>query len=91
MNVRAKEHFVLNLERGANYGGHPECAGSHFSAVLLDYDKDGNEHRRLVERELPGALTWLPGETKRNLPDVIGKSPVLRRAVARGILFVVQD
>jgi len=90
MNIKSKKLFVLNLERGVVYD-HPECQGSRFSAVLTDYDKEGNEVARQIVKDLPGSLTWLPGETKRGLPDNLRSHPVLQRALARGMLSVVLD
>lgn len=86
----SRTSFVLNLARGVDYGDHPECKGSRFEMAQSVELPDGSVGSKLHKKSLPGALTWLAGETKEDLPDHIKKIEQFKRAVATRILLVVQ-
>ena len=90
MDVKANKLFTLNLEHGVDYGAHPDCCDSHFSAVLTDYDRDGNVQARQIKKRLPGSLSWLPGEVKRGLPEVLLQNKTFKRALFKGTLAIIK-
>ena len=78
--------FTLNLERGVDYG-RPELAPSEVVSAVPVALADGKTGVQEIARQLPGSLTWGPGETLE-VPETILANHDFKRAVPR-ILIVV--
>lgn len=73
---------VVNLERGVDYG-HPDLAPTR---ITLEQAVEGGVE--ITERELPGSVTWLPGERRSGLPARLAEAPAFRDLVRAGKLRI---
>lgn len=90
--------FVLNLlaktkvppRKGDEAGPY---APTKFSMETTVEPRAGREAEgaKLVEKLLPASITWLPGETKKDLPEGITEIEEFKRAKARRQLVVVEE
>lgn len=75
--------FVLNLPAHLTLDpqAYPDLQPTDFAASLPEVDSTGSViGYRAIERKLPAAITWLPGEEKAGLPNELGQIPEFRRA-----------
>ena len=87
---KSRAMFTLNLEKGVNYDD-DRFASTTQTLHLSDHAPDGTVGTRIVEKELPGSVTWLAGETKSKLPSKLEELADFKRACATGILLVVEQ
>ena len=85
---RSRTLFTLNLAKGVDYG---DGYGPTTETLrLTDHAPDGTIGQRVIEKELPGNITWLGGETKSKLPEALRDHPDFLRACETGILLMVE-
>ncbi len=84
---KSRRPFEVNLHAGVDYGFEH---GSEFSMEQETTLDDGTKGTLLIERTLPGSLSFAPGETREGLPDAILRIHEFRAARDAGILRVVQ-
>ncbi len=87
---KQKVLFVLQLPAGFE-SEHPECQGSKFTMHQAVELPEGGSGVRVIERELPGSITWLPGESKDGLPLELSQIPEFKSARDAGKLIVIQQ
>lgn len=85
---KSRQLFVLNLPQGIDYEGHPAGEPTEGSYTLATTTPDGEVGTSLVQKKLPGSLTWLAGEVKGKLPVGLGLIPEFKAACDAGILVV---
>jgi hypothetical protein len=82
----ARTGFVVNLLPGCDYGdAHPTISVSRTEVVVTP-DGPGT---KTTERELPGSISWLAGETL-DVHENVREIPAVKRALAAGALRVIQ-
>jgi hypothetical protein len=85
---RSRTLYMVNLQRGVDYGNDARCAGSHFKMTVPVVLEDGKVAKRVVEKDLPGCLIWLPGEVKYGLPDAVSNIEQVKNAMPRTLIQV---
>lgn len=69
----------------------PHLVPTDFSMETTVLPTDGQEGgTRLVEKKIPQALTWLPGEERADLPEGLGELFDFKRALNQRKLSVIQ-
>lgn len=95
LNVKNNQRvlFVLNLPAGTALDPkrYPDLQPKPFEATFVELPKgDAPGGLRVIEKNLPAAITWLPGEEKVGLPEMLGTLPEFQRARLARKLIVVQ-
>lgn len=85
---KGRTEFTVNLRRGADYGRDTRFRDSTMRMVRPVELPTGEKGLERIERDLPGSLMWLPGETKRGLPDAVMEIPEVRRAMFKTLVVV---
>lgn len=84
---KSKLIFVLNVMKGVDYR-HPDLAPSTVDMAIPAQTPAGEPGHRIVQKELPASITWLPGEVKSGLPDELADIEEFRTARRAGTLKV---
>jgi len=81
---RTKQIQVFNVpcRIGCNGEG---CLCTEVTIQLAAVDADGTRGVRVIDRRLPGSVTFLAGEN-REVPAFVASSPDVKRAIDRGAL-----
>jgi len=80
--------FVLNLTRGGDYG--PDFLPTRIPFDSVETDQGGNVvgvRKRVLAQ--PASITWLPGETREDIPASVRVTTDFRKAESVGSLRVV--
>lgn len=85
---KSRTEFTINLRRGGDYGADPRFRTSTMRMARPVELPTGEKGLERIERELPGSLTWLPGQTQRALPDAVMEIPEVRRAMFNTLIVV---
>lgn len=88
---KSKQLFTLNLPKGLDYGNLAAAKPTEATFKMAAVTPDGDVGVKEVTKLLPGALTWLAGETKHQLPVALGAIPEFKAACDAGILVVVHS
>ncbi len=80
---------VYNLD--TPFFRHKQWGATRVTSTTFEEHRDGRRLPREVHRSLPGSITLLAGESRKDLPDQIQAVPAIRKAISRGYLSVVKQ
>ena len=86
---KTKKIKVFNLD--TPFFRHKQWGATRVTSIAFEEHRDGRRLPREVHRSLPGSITLLAGESRKDLPDQIQAVPAIRKAISRGYLDVVKQ
>lgn len=89
MKSRTKTAQVFNLPCPGDCKPGETCFCNTIRTELREELPDGTKGVRVLERRLPGSVTFLAGETKE-LPDWVARCPDVKGALDRGSLRLIE-
>ncbi len=81
---RTKQIQVFNIPCRAGCDG-KDCLCTVVTSRQIQVDKEGTRGVRVLDRRIPGSVTFLTGE-KKEVSNFVATSPAVKSAIDRGAL-----